>query len=307
MAKKQTMDIQLIAIKDIRASDRRREEFGDIEALAKSIAEYGLINPITVDSEYNLLAGERRMRACKALKWKEIPCRLYGDLTDKERQEIEIEENVRRKDLTAAERSKTLVDLAEFAAEVLRETVREDSLPESGNESSLGKRKSGGQQKPDSEKKVSDRIGVPQQTINDAKHHVSAFNKYPELAGPGIPQKEAITIARNLDALPEEERIEARSKLASGDLNTLAILADKPPMPSVKAKSKDETATDKWRGIFSDIRRAFYGIRQNSGIAFMTSRWSLAECQDSLNTLTEFHAELENIITDMKERIHEFK
>ncbi len=107
----------------VRVKERRREEFGDIEALAKSIAVYGLINPVTVDSEYNLLAGERRLRACKILKWKEIPCRLYGDLTDKERQEIELEENIRRKDLTAAERSKTLVDLAEVAADVLRENV----------------------------------------------------------------------------------------------------------------------------------------------------------------------------------------
>jgi hypothetical protein len=47
---------------------------------------------------------------------------------------------------------------------------------------------------------------VQPQTILNAKQHVAAVNDFPELASPGIPQKEAITIAKSLDALPEDER-----------------------------------------------------------------------------------------------------
>lgn len=49
----------------------------------------------------------------------EIPARLYRDLTDDEKREIELEENVRRKDLTPVERSRNYVSLAETAERVL--------------------------------------------------------------------------------------------------------------------------------------------------------------------------------------------
>jgi hypothetical protein len=115
-----------------------------------------------------------------------IPARLYHDLTADEKREIELEENERRKDLTPYERSRNVVALAETATEIL---AKEFSPNGSKNP------KGGRPQKADSEQKVAARIGIPQQTINVAKQHVAAVNRYPELAAPGIPQKDAITIA----------------------------------------------------------------------------------------------------------------
>jgi ParB family chromosome partitioning protein len=53
--------------------DRTRRDLGDIESFAESIADLGLLNPITVDQNGQLLSGRRRLAACQHLGWKEIP------------------------------------------------------------------------------------------------------------------------------------------------------------------------------------------------------------------------------------------
>ena len=58
---------------NIRVGKRHRRDMGDIEGLAASIADIGLLHPITVDEDGRLLAGARRLAACKQLGWKEIP------------------------------------------------------------------------------------------------------------------------------------------------------------------------------------------------------------------------------------------
>jgi len=87
--------------------DRTRADMGDIDALAFSIKTKGLINPITVeevDGEYKLLAGGRRYTACKTLGIEEVNVRIYqGPLSPIERKSIELEENIRRKDLEYTE------------------------------------------------------------------------------------------------------------------------------------------------------------------------------------------------------------
>src|SRR5215207_1748642 len=53
----------LVKIAEIKIGDRVRKNFGDLDTLAKSISEHGLIQPIAVTSDMELIDGERRMRA----------------------------------------------------------------------------------------------------------------------------------------------------------------------------------------------------------------------------------------------------
>lgn len=85
----------------IKVANRFRKDFGDIESLAASISEIGLLQPIGIDSGYRLVFGERRLRACLSLGWEKIPVRtvhldsiLQGELA----------ENEFRKDFTPSER-----------------------------------------------------------------------------------------------------------------------------------------------------------------------------------------------------------
>lgn len=93
-----------IDIDKIKVSSRIRKDFGDINELAEDIKKNGLINPPAINKEYQLLAGERRLRACKKLGWKQIPVNMID--TDNEEQDlsIEISENEARKEFTMTER-----------------------------------------------------------------------------------------------------------------------------------------------------------------------------------------------------------
>lgn len=63
----------IVDISSITVGERIRKEFGDIDALAASIDELGLLHPIIIDKHHKLLAGERRLRAAKKLGWTTIP------------------------------------------------------------------------------------------------------------------------------------------------------------------------------------------------------------------------------------------
>ena len=78
---------------------RQRKKI-DTKKLEESIASRGLIQPIIVDRDLVLVAGERRLTACKNLGHEDILCRFIEDLDPIEREIIELEENTQRSDLT---------------------------------------------------------------------------------------------------------------------------------------------------------------------------------------------------------------
>lgn len=66
------MTVQKVAIEDIRIGERARKDMGDLQGLANSILQFGLIHPIVVTPDLQLIAGQRRLEACKRLRLKQI-------------------------------------------------------------------------------------------------------------------------------------------------------------------------------------------------------------------------------------------
>lgn len=68
-------------IDEIKVGPRFRKRLGNVEALARSIEQVGLLHPIVIDQHFNLVAGRRRLEALKVLiakgseGWKEVPVR----------------------------------------------------------------------------------------------------------------------------------------------------------------------------------------------------------------------------------------
>ena len=111
----------LVDIDKIRIEDRIRKDLGDISELAKDIEQNGLINPPTVTPDLVLIAGERRLAACKLLGWQQIEVKVM-EVRDYEHQlRLEISENENRKDFTLAER----LDWARRLEQVERLKARE--------------------------------------------------------------------------------------------------------------------------------------------------------------------------------------
>lgn len=66
--------VQMVDTRDIVVGKRYRNDLGDITEMAHSIDMHGLIDPITVDEELNLISGYRRLKAFEKLKQSKIPC-----------------------------------------------------------------------------------------------------------------------------------------------------------------------------------------------------------------------------------------
>lgn len=96
----------LVPIASIKVSDRMRVDLGDetLNGLVDSLREYGQLQPILVDADNNLIAGGRRYTAATKLGWTEIMVHQVDKLPDDVRAEMELEENIRRKDFTWQER-----------------------------------------------------------------------------------------------------------------------------------------------------------------------------------------------------------
>ncbi len=96
---------------------RIRREPGDIAALENSIRKVGLLNPILLDENFQLIAGYRRLTACRNLGWSEIEATVApfeGDLL--KMLEAEVDENLLRKEFTAEE----VESIARRREEILR-------------------------------------------------------------------------------------------------------------------------------------------------------------------------------------------
>jgi DNA modification methylase len=65
--------IAMMPVSAIRVGPRYRKDLGDLQALSGSIKEVGLLHPIVVNDSDELIAGQRRLEACKLLGWQEVP------------------------------------------------------------------------------------------------------------------------------------------------------------------------------------------------------------------------------------------
>ncbi len=92
-----------IAIEDIKIRKRVRVNLDNIDELMESIRHYGLLNPITVNAKYELIAGRRRLEAAKRLGWRSISATVLDDTDRISELELEIEENTQRNDFSEAE------------------------------------------------------------------------------------------------------------------------------------------------------------------------------------------------------------
>lgn len=198
-----------VPIERISIGERRREDLGDIEGLAESIQRHGLLHPITINREDQLVCGERRLRAFQRLGWETIPAQVKEELTGDRLREVELEENLRRKDLTPYERSRTLADLASLARDHAKYEIRAqtiDDLP--GVSAQLGP-KLGRPAEAGSGRDVADRVGVPRSDIQRAEQHVALAEAFPVFKQPQWTQEGVLQARKVLARLPEPERAAA--------------------------------------------------------------------------------------------------
>lgn len=92
-----------IPVEEIVIKRRIRQDLGDISKLMESLKAYGLMNPILINSSRELIAGRRRLEAAKRLGWKSIEAHIIDSSSEVNELEMEIDENLHRRNLSAVE------------------------------------------------------------------------------------------------------------------------------------------------------------------------------------------------------------
>ncbi|OIO50838.1 MAG: hypothetical protein COV41_00455 [Candidatus Brennerbacteria bacterium CG11_big_fil_rev_8_21_14_0_20_43_10] len=103
---------------------RRGFDQEQLQELANSIQEYGILEPLIVtrvevptetgtDVQYQLLAGERRLLAAKLVGLNTVPALIRENVQDQAKLEISVIENIQREDLNAMERARAFAQLAD--------------------------------------------------------------------------------------------------------------------------------------------------------------------------------------------------
>ena len=286
----------ILKIKDVKIGQRVRDEYGDMQALADSIREHGLLHPIVVDSDYNLIAGCRRLLACDRIGLKEIEAKVMEDISEKELRILELEENIRRKDLTELEKSKNLVELAEIKEQELKEKVKvltdsvhlNDPNKEVINYLADSAKKATGRPEgsyiPTSLRNIAAEMGVSRETLRDAKQHVKAVEEFPPLEN--LPKYQAIETAKELRKAPPEEQAKI-----------LDFASRKSQLPEVQKEEDFYSYMDECGKITKKYHKALYAFLELNAdekdfkmmseiIIPQTAESYLREIEDTMNKLS---------------------
>ncbi len=109
-------DVVMLKLEEIRSNPYQpRKTFNEdsLQEMAKSIKEFGVVQPIIVKKSikgYELIAGERRCKASRLAGLTEIPA-IIKEFTDQEMMEIALIENIQREDLNPIDEAKSILNI----------------------------------------------------------------------------------------------------------------------------------------------------------------------------------------------------
>lgn len=183
---------------------RFREDMGDVDELAISLKQKGQIQPIVLNKAFELIAGGRRLAACIKAQI-DVLC-IFNDVVDPfTMRELEIEENIQRKQFTPAEEFKAIAELHALKQERFGESV-------SGRK--------GGHTLQD----TANLIGKSKAKVIEALALADAIEKFPELKS----CKKASEIKKTVKAI---EAVAERSKRSKEYVKDIAAMSTNNELP----------------------------------------------------------------------------
>lgn len=277
-----------VPIDRIAICDRHRCDLGDVDALAESIRVVGLLHPVVLTPDHRLIAGLRRLEACKKLGMKKVPSRVVdtADLLRAER-----DENAVRKDFTPSE----AVAIGRLIEEREREAAKERMViaHSSGNLPE--------QERGETRERVGKALGMSGRTYEKAREVVEAAEQDPDAYGdlqermdrtgsvhPAYKELRRRQKEKRKQAVPDELPEPTDScRLICGDL---ADVGD-----GVAAASVDWIITDPpyprdYLGLF-DVLGCFAAcvLKEGGGLLCMTGQSYLPQVHEALAAHLTYH------------------
>lgn len=284
----------------IKSDGRHRKDMGDLQALADSIKEVGLLQPIGVTSDKRLVFGERRLRAMRdILGRKQIPAVIVDldSIVSGEYAENEI-----RKDFTLSERDSIRRAIEQEEKEKAKERQR---LSEGRGKK--GQQNSADLKQPQSRSAAAKRVGLG--SHDTASKVAKVVDKgTPELVAAMDTGALSVNAAAKLVELPKVDQAKAAKAAERGEKKTVknavkqAEQAAKPDWArgdSPKAAAKKSPAV-RWSKLLHDIYVVQNSVRDLGGMAKLTEDWDQAGIDACIDELREIVATFEKWIEELE-------
>lgn len=170
-------------INQVKVGERMRMQIGDLDSLKASMRELGMLQPLVLDGDYNLIAGFRRHQAAIELGWEHVPVFVAMDTPSAlVRLKAERDENTCRKEFTPSE----AVAMGK-AIEALLKPAAKARQSAAGPKNGKGKKSASGSGnlpepvKGQTRDQVAAAVGMSGKTYETAKKVVAAAQEKPEL------------------------------------------------------------------------------------------------------------------------------
>ena len=203
-----------VNIDRIQVNSGRREALPDaVRELADSISAVGLLNPITVDRDYILIAGLHRLEAAKLLGWAEIECNV-SSLEGLQAELAEIDENFVRADLETLEFGKLLLRRKEIY-EMLHPQVKNGGDRKSEK---IRTRRARSDSDKSFVRDTADKLGISTRSVEEkiqiARDMTPRAQEIVQDAGRKIKKKDLVKLSR----MEPEQQEQAAAQLVAGEI-----------------------------------------------------------------------------------------
>ena len=294
----------LININEIKINEGRRVATSEaIEAMAASIREVGMMNPITVTADHTLVAGLHRLEAAKRLGWTEIEC-CISNMDALHTELAEIDENYVRANLTPLESSKLLLRRKE-----IYETLHPETKAGAAQGEGMKRAAEGGdlmdnlsaRSKPFAED-TADKLGVDARTVRRqvkiAKDLTSEAQRIIENSGEKVTQQNLSKLCR---LTPEEQR-KAAGQLVTGEIKSVDDYG-KEPQPAVGWEKPRLDGGSFFMAAFAKFRERFLYQMEQYGDLYETNFLELTDEQvnDLECQMDGMHAAIKKLLEKVKE------
>lgn len=195
-----------------------RHDFEELEELAQSILQNGILQPLTVrreNGEFELVSGERRLRAAKMIGMETVPC-IIVELSGRNSAVMALIENIQRQDLSVFDEAEAIAKLIDFYG-----MTQEDAAVK------LGK----------SQSTIANKLRILK-LDNEIRLKITEY---------GLTERHA----RALLKLPEERRNEAVEAIHSRNLN---VEATERLIDTMLNKQLEVESLRKRSAVFKDVR-----------------------------------------------------
>ncbi|MBD2255296.1 ParB/RepB/Spo0J family partition protein [Nostoc parmelioides] len=272
-------------IEKIRLPLKQPRRYFDPEKLAQlvqSVREHGILEPVLVrplhDGEYELVAGERRLRAAREVGLGEIPI-VSHDLDDKQALQVALMENLQREDLNPVEETEAVLEILSLSLEIEPSEVV-SILHQSFNAKQRGI-------------ELNQNVLIQLEQIETVLSQIGRFNagtfRSSRLPLLNLPE-DILSVLRQGEIEYTKAQVIARVKSEQQRSELLKIaIAENLSLSEIKTKIKEltpETETTPDKVVAERLAKISKRLQKNKGVSVQKNRTRILKLLDELEKLT---------------------